>query len=120
MTHPGSGLLTPGVLRLLAAMAYPEAEMADDGFPYDEYEAVCDRWEVWVGDRQFHRKTLNAALQLCAISDVSDEGGFQRYTLNAVGRCFLADPSQADQIVRLLYAGQNITVREGKISALDE
>src|SRR3546814_18921039 len=53
--------ITPAVLRLLEAMSREDVEP-------DEAEAVCDRFEVWVGDKRFHRETINRALRVLEIS----------------------------------------------------
>jgi len=109
MILPGDrATLTPAVLRLLG-------EMSREDVPLDEAEAVCDRFEVWVGEERFHRETINRALRLCAVRDVSEEAGLRRYEISEVGRCLMADPEQADELCRLLLSGRNITVRDGKI-----
>ena len=110
--YHGGGLLTRAVLNLLKAMT--EGEMPED------CEAVYERGTVWVDYHTFRVDTLRKAIQLCAVRDVTEgTGALDRYVINEVGRAILADPSQADEVVRLLASRTNMTVRDGKVVRLD-
>lgn len=111
-THPGGGLCTPAVIRLLKTME--EGGFTEDG------EAVYERGQVWVGITTFSPRTLLKAVKLCCVRDVTEgTGALARYVLNEVGRAIITDPSQADVVVRNLATRTNMTVRDGKVVTLD-
>lgn len=111
-THPGGGLCTPAVIRMLKAMEVDRDN--EDG------EAVYERGQVWVGCITYSPRTLLKAVKLCAVRDVTEgTGSLQRYVINEVGRAIIADPSQANAVSRHLATRTNMTVKDGKVVPLD-
>lgn len=115
--YHGNGLLTGSVFALLCTMSDCGAD--EDDYLSEDVEAVREGRLVWVGIKTFATSTLDKALRLCAVRDVTEgTGSLERYVLNEVGRAIVNDPAQADKVVMLLAMGRNMTVTDGKVVEL--
>lgn len=99
-------MLTPRQLEILA-------RMEDDG-----EELVVEGREVWIGYERTTPWTVRALLRVCAISDVSDVKGLERYAINGTGRAIRADPSLAYDVAQMLRTGGSFTIQNGAIVPL--
>lgn len=75
---------------------------ADGAGQYEDAEIVCEGRSCWLGDRQVSRATVNSLLCMLVISDASDSGGIERYTVNEVGRALLQHPELAPRIAKAI------------------
>lgn len=107
--------MTPALRRMLTLMQ--EAEDRED---WEDAEAVADGLQVWVGDQQFHWKTVEQGIRLVCLRDVSDVKGAKRFTINATGRLLLRCPDQEDAVQRMLLEGGAWTIRDDKVVRMEK
>lgn len=88
---------------------------AADPFGYPDYEIVCEGLDCYIGLERTSRRTVNALLNLMAISEVGGGGNFARYQINETGRNILADESQIDVVLRSVCEGGAWTWKNGKL-----
>lgn len=80
-----------------------------------EEELVAEGLVVWVGERRSSRGTLKALLRCCAIKDVSDVKGLQRFAANDAASAILRRPELADEIEAAVMRRLTFTIRADQV-----
>jgi hypothetical protein len=106
--------MSPACKRLLETLLAMEKE------PDGSYEAevVCDGAACYVGVERFSRKTVNEAVRVCALENVSDEGGIDRFTLNEIGKGMLRRPELEREILDAIKSGRSVLVGDDRVKPM--
>lgn len=109
-------LMTPGMAKVLTRLTRPD----DEGdLTSETSELVCEGFACWAGDVRTNRRVVNLLVQYLLLTDVSDEGGIERYVISDTGRAALRRPELLGEISRALANRVAFTVRDDRVVALD-
>jgi hypothetical protein len=106
--------MSPAVMRALRLML--AGKDSEDG----EGEIVREGRECWLGYTRIGSGTINQLLCLCAISDVSDGKGMERYAINSTGEALAANPLLESALIQAINMGKPFQIIDGKIALMPD